>query len=155
MGPEEKETKPKETVQDSEKSISAVQTSEKPKEEMMTTDSAPSKPKRKLKSGHIHLTVIKAKDIEKKGKFGKADPYVKITYGKQNAKSKTVKNNHNPEWNFEATFDIDENSSEGLNIAVFDDDFGKDDSLGNKTMDIIAIQEQQKVLNKWIPLENC
>merc|ERR1712142_652847 len=153
--PEEKDTKPKETVQDSEKSIPAVQTSEKPKEEMMTTDSAPSKPKRKLESGQIHLTVIKAKDIEKKGKFGKADPYVKIKYGKQKAKSKTVKNNHNPEWNFEATFDIDENSSEGLNIAVFDDDFGEDHSLGNKTMDIIDIQENMKVLNKWIPLENC
>merc|ERR1712002_744437 len=153
--PEEKDTKPKETVQDSEKSIPAVQTSEKPKEEMMTTDSASSKPKRKLESGQIHLTVIKAKDIEKKGKFGKADPYVKIKYRKQKAKSKTVKNNHNPEWNFEATFDIDENSAEGVNIAVFDDDFGKDDSLGNKTMDIIDIQENMKVLNKWIPLENC
>merc|ERR1712173_307816 len=153
--PEEKDTKPKETVQDSEKSIPAVQTSEKPKEEMMATDSAPSKPKRKLESGQIHLTVIKAKDIEKKGKFGKADPYVKITYGKQKAKSKTVKNNHNPEWNFEATFDIDENSAEGVNIAVFGDDFGKDDSLGNKTMDIIVIQEQQKLLNQWITLENC
>merc|ERR1712002_339503 len=153
--PEEKDTKPKETVQDSEKSIPAVQTSEKPKEEMMTTDSASSKPKRKLESGQIHLTVIKAKDIEKKGKFGKADPYVKIKYGKQKAKSKTVKNNHNPEWNFEATFDIDENSAEGVNIAVFDDDFGKDDSLGNKTMDIIVIQEQQKLLNQWITLENC
>merc|ERR1712208_232799 len=35
---------------------------------------------------------------EKKGKLGKADPYVKLTYGKQKAKSKTVKNdnyNHN------------------------------------------------------------
>merc|ERR1712212_72069 len=94
-------------------------------------------------------------DIEKKGKFGKADPYVKLTYGKQKAKSKTVKNNHNPEWNFEATFDIDENSADGVNIAVFDDDFGKDDSLGNKTMDIIVIQEKQKLLNQWITLENC
>merc|ERR1712002_1300507 len=112
-------------------------------------------PKKKLERGQIHFTVIKAKDIEKKGKFGKADPYVKLTYGKQKAKSKTVKNNHNPEWNFEATFDIDENSAQGVNIAVFDDDFGKDDSLGNKTMDIIAIQEKQKLLNQWITLENC
>merc|ERR1711875_151736 len=117
--------------------------------------SAEVKPKKILECGQIHFTVIKAKDIEKKGKFGKADPYVKLTYGKQKAKSKTVKNNHNPEWNFEATFDIDENSSEGLDIAVFDDDFGKDDSLGNKTMDIFDIQENMKVLNKWIPLENC
>merc|ERR1712179_339202 len=112
-------------------------------------------PKKKLERGQIHFTVIKARDIEKKGKFGKADPYVKLTYGKQKAKSKTVKNNHNPEWNFEATFDIDENSADGVNIAVFDDDFGKDDSLGNKTMDIIVIQEKQKLLNQWITLENC
>ena len=108
-----------------------------------------------MERGQIHFTVIKAKDIEKKGKFGKADPYVKLTYGKQKAKSKTIKNNHNPEWNFEATFDIDENSAEGVNIAVFDDDFGKDDSLGNKTMDIVVIQEKQKLLNQWITLENC
>merc|ERR1712115_278655 len=91
----------------------------------------------------------------KKGKFGIADPYVKLTYGKQKAKSKTIKHGHNPEWNFEATFDIDENSAEGVNIAVFDDDFGKDDSLGNKTMDITVIQEKQKLPNQWITLENC
>merc|ERR1712243_491131 len=142
------ESKPKEAnkelVQDSKKTESI---------ENVTTPV--STPKKKLERGQIHFTVIKAKDIEKKGKFGKADPYVKLTYGKQKAKSKTVKNNHNPEWNFEATFDIDENSAEGVNIAVFDDDFGKDDSLGNKTMDIIVIQEQQKLLNQWITLENC
>merc|ERR1712226_566918 len=50
---------------------------------------------------------------------------------------------------------IDENSADGVSIAVFDDDFGKDDSLGNKTMDIIVIQEKQKLLNQWITLENC
>merc|ERR1711970_1074085 len=44
---------------------------------------------------------------------------------------------------------------DGVNIAVFDDDFGKDDSLGNKTMDIIVIQEKQKLFNQWITLENC
>ena len=32
--------------------------------------------------------------------FGKADPYVKMTFGKQKSKSATVKNDHNPEWNF-------------------------------------------------------
>merc|ERR1712168_1576458 len=153
--PEEKDTKPKETVQDSEKSIPAVQTSETPKEEMMTTDSAPSKPKRKLESGQIHLTVIKAKDIEKKGKFGKADPYVKITYGKQKAKSKTVKNNHNPEWNFEATFEVDQNTPETMRVDVFDEDLGKDDILGHKVLDISTVLEKKKLQNEWIPLDNC
>merc|ERR1711970_1483762 len=130
---------------------------EKDLDVLLTSSPASSEatPKKKLERGQIHFRVIKAKDIEKKGKFGKADPYVKLTYGKQKAKSKTVKNNHNPEWNFEATFDIDENSADGVNIAVFDDDFGKDDSLGNKTMDIVVIQEKQKLLNQWITLENC
>merc|ERR1711976_771835 len=59
-----------------------------------------------LTAGQIKITVFKAKDIEKKGMFGKADPYVKLTLDNQKAKSATVKNNHNPEWNFPATFDI-------------------------------------------------
>merc|ERR1712106_683222 len=109
-----------------------------------------SKPKKKLEVGQIYITIIKARDIEKKGNFGKADPYVKMTLGKQKAKSATVKNNHNPEWNFVASFDVDENTSEGVNIAVFDDD-----SLGSKTLDIHSIQEHKQVLNQWIPLENC
>eukprot|EP00091_Calanus_sinicus_P008313 TRINITY_DN2033_c0_g1_i9.p1 TRINITY_DN2033_c0_g1~~TRINITY_DN2033_c0_g1_i9.p1 ORF type:complete len:498 (+),score=158.41 TRINITY_DN2033_c0_g1_i9:82-1575(+) len=108
-----------------------------------------------LEAGQILITVFKARDIEKKGKFGKADPYVKMTWGQQKAKSATVKNNHNPEWNFKATFDIDESSNDGINIAVFDDDFGKDDSLGNTVLDITKVQEQKQLLNQWIPLEKC
>merc|ERR1712002_1045558 len=132
------EDKDKKTVEKIEFEETSPTKNEKDLDIALSSSAASSevKPKKKLERGQIHFTVIKAKDIEKKGKFGKADPYVKLTYGKQKAKSKTVKNNHNPEWNFEATFDIDENSAEGVNIAVFDDDFGKDDSLGNKTMDI-------------------
>merc|ERR1712013_581800 len=153
----EDENKDKKTVEKSEFEETSPTKNEKDLDIALSSSAASSevKPKKKLELGQIHFTVIKAKDIEKKGKFGKADPYVKLTYGKQKAKSKTIKNNHNPEWNFEATFDIGENSAEGVNIAVFDDDFGKDDSLGNKTMDIVVIQEKQKLLNQWITLENC
>merc|ERR1712128_258101 len=108
-----------------------------------------------LESGQVIITVYKAKDIGKKGKFGKADPYVNMTLGEQKAKSATVKNNHNPEWNFKATFDVDQNTKEGINIAVFDEDFGKDDSLGSTILDISKVQEHTKLLNHWIPLEKC
>merc|ERR1739838_497711 len=97
----------------------------------------------------------KARDIEKKGKFGKADPYVKMTLGKQEAKSATVKNNHIPEWNFKATFDVSQNSKEDIIIAVFDDDFGKDDSLGSTILVLSKVQEHRQLLNQWIPLEKC
>merc|ERR1712106_341803 len=114
-----------------------------------------SPPQKPLEAGQIIITVYRAKDIEKKGMLGKADPYVKLTLGKQKAKSGTVKNNHNPDWNFKAIFYVDQNSSEGINIEVFDDDFGKDDSLGNTLLDICKVQEHQKLLNQWIPLEKC
>merc|ERR1739838_492616 len=141
----ENEEKTKEKASQEKISDSVVETK-------LVTVSSPQKP---LEAGQVVLTVYKARDIEKKGMLGKADPYVKITLGKQKARSGTVKNNHNPEWNFKTIFDVDQNTSEGINIEVFDDDFGKDDSLGNTLLDISKVQEHQQLLNQWIPLEEC
>merc|ERR1712106_867624 len=134
-----------ETVQDERTSEQVIE----------TTAATVCQPQKSLEAGQVVIIVYKAKEIEKKGMFGKADPYVKITLEKQEAKSATVKNNHNPEWNFKATFDVDQNTKEGINIAVFDDDFGKDDSLGSTLLDISKVQEHNKLLNQWIPLEKC
>merc|ERR1711970_1451222 len=127
---------------------------EKPKEDVQVTSPLASKHKI-MEKGQIVITVFKAKDIEKKGMFGKADPYIKMTLGKQKAKSLTVKNNHNPEWNLKATFDVDHNTTEKVSIAIFDEDFGKDDSLGSTSLDIFAVQKHKKLLNQWLPLEKC
>merc|ERR1712066_697464 len=97
----------------------------------------------------------KARDIEKKGMFGKADPYVIMTHGDQKAKSKTIKNNYNPEWEFNAKFNIKKDAAEGIKISIFDDDIGKDDALGMKVLDIGSVQDYQQLKNRWIPLENC
>merc|ERR1739838_990331 len=113
-----------------------------------------STPKKLLEAGQVVITVYKARDIEKKDMFGKADPYVKLTLGEQKAKSATVKNNHNPEWNFKATFDVDQNTAESINIAVFDEDFGKDDTLGSTFLDLNKVQEHQQLLNKRLRLHN-
>ena len=58
--------------------------------------------------GQVVLTVHKAKDIEKKGFVGKADPYVLLTYGTQKEKSTTVNNNLNPVWQFTGYFDVED-----------------------------------------------
>merc|ERR1712203_706465 len=114
-----------------------------------------STPKKILEPGQVHITVFKARDIEKKGKFGKADPYVKMTLGQQKAKSATVKNNHNPEWNFKASFDINESTTNEVKVELFDEDFGKDDTLGSTVLDLTQVQEKKQLLNQWIPLKNC
>merc|ERR1712106_902776 len=140
----------------SQKEITPIQIEEKtPTSEYKKTDDTVSSPKKTLEAGQICITVYKARDIEKRGKFGKADPYVKMTLGNQKAKSATVKNNHNPEWNFKATFVVDQNTTERISIAVFDDDFGKDDSLGSTCLDISNVQQHQQILNRWVPLEKC
>ena len=88
-----------------------------------------------------------------KNNFGKADPDVKIALDKQKTKSATVKNNHTPEWNFEAAVDIKESTTENITNAAFDDDFDKDDSLVNAIVDISKVQEHKQLFNQWIPLE--
>merc|ERR1711915_35894 len=121
-----------------------------------TVDSEPKTPVAKpLTAGQVKITVFKANDIEKKGMFGRADPYVKLTLNNQKAKSATVKNNHNPVWNFEAIFNISDKTSENLNLAIFDDDIGKDHSLGSAVIDLRKLQEQQLLLNQWITLDKC
>merc|ERR1712066_117863 len=66
-----------------------------------------------------------------------------------------VKNNHNPEWNFKASFDINESTTNEVSIALFDEDFGKDDTLGSTVLDLTQVQEQKQLLNQWMPLKNC
>merc|ERR1712106_1266837 len=92
--------------------------------------------------GQIMITVYKAR-------------YIEMTYGTQKAKSATVQNNYNPEWDFKAIFEVDANLGDTMDIKVFDDDLGKDDILGNTTMDIRSVFKNKHILNKWVPLENC
>eukprot|EP00090_Calanus_glacialis_P045161 TRINITY_DN8222_c0_g1_i1.p1 TRINITY_DN8222_c0_g1~~TRINITY_DN8222_c0_g1_i1.p1 ORF type:complete len:693 (+),score=210.25 TRINITY_DN8222_c0_g1_i1:41-2119(+) len=105
--------------------------------------------------GQVVLTVHKAKDIEKKGFVGKADPYVVLTYGTQKEKSATVNNNHNPVWQITGYLDVEEQSSNEITIEVFDDDIGKDDFLGKTIVDIHEICKEKEFVNKWIPLTEC
>merc|ERR1712106_1272447 len=105
--------------------------------------------------GKIQINILRARDIEHRGKFGKADPYVKITLGKQKAKSATVKNNLNPEWNFKETFDVDPHSPQELLVEVFDEDIGKDDFLGKVSIDLKQILHNRLLENTWVPLESC
>merc|ERR1712083_8387 len=131
------------------------------KEKTPVTDVVPTptmKPERAvpLPKGTIMVTLHKARDLEKKGKFGKADPYAILNVGKEKFKSKTINNNHNPEWNFDIKFDIDNETAHEISLEVFDEDMiGKDDPLGLTKLQLSQIVNQRKIINNWIPLQQC
>merc|ERR1711913_243537 len=109
-----------------------------------------------LPEGTIHLIVKKAKDLEKKGMFGKADPYTKITLGKQSFKSPTIDNNQNPEWNYNVTLELLKDSPEDLTLEVFDEDIvGKDDKMGSTKISLHQIVESKTLVNQWVKLKEC
>ena len=85
----------------------------------------------------VSLNVVGARKLEKNGMFGKADPYVLLSYKEKTSQSKVVKNNLNPEWNFEQVLDVDENCEEELTIEVYDKDtVSKDDFMGRASIPV-------------------
>merc|ERR1712228_320628 len=103
----------------------------------------------------IKLTLHKARKLEKKGFFGKADPYSVLTLGKEHFKTDTANNNLNPEWNYSMKFNTTKDTKQEINIEVFDEDYGKDDRLGDTTIPINQIIQNKRMVNTWIPLQNC
>ena len=59
-----------------------------------------------LVRGELSFSVLAAKDLEKDGLWGKADPYVLLKLGEQRAKSGTVGNTQDPVWNFTAQLQV-------------------------------------------------
>ena len=107
-------------------------------------------------AGEISLEVHSARKLEKKGMFGKADPYVYITFGAKKLRSKTVNNNQNPEWNFDSVLAVDNPSLAGhVLIEIFDDDVGKDDLLGVVAIPTSDVLRGKKVTRKWYALDQC
>merc|ERR1712218_195357 len=105
-----------------------------------------------LKEKPLKLTVVAARKLKKSGLFGKADPYVAITYGSQKTRSGVIKNNLNPEWNFESLLTINEDASDEILLEVYDKDTGsKDDFMGRVSLPISELTMLQK--GQWIPLQ--
>merc|ERR1712037_255024 len=90
--------------------------------------------------------------LKKSGLFGKADPYVAVTYGSHKTKSSVIKNNLNPEWNFVNLLTINEKASDEVLLEVYDKDTGsKDDFMGRVSLPISELATLKQ--GQWIPLQ--
>merc|ERR1711915_918028 len=85
---------------------------------------------------------------------GKSDPYIVVEYGDKKFKSKTVKNNQNPVWNFDFEIPVIEKQSE-MKVSIFDEDIGKDDAMGEVLINIDDLIKEKQVINKCFKLQNC
>merc|ERR1712002_730511 len=97
-------------------------------------------------------SIIKAKELQKKGLFGKPDPYMTIAFGEEKFTSPIIKNNNNPEWKYPLEFDINESSPKNIRVDVYDEDFGKDDLLGSANIQLSDLTNNRDCTN-WVPLE--
>merc|ERR550517_615519 len=146
----EVKTSPKEKADNSESAPKGIFALKKELEHEDTTE----KDVAKSKLTRVTINVVGARNLSKTSKFGKADPYVLVSIGKQKFKSVKVSNSSNPEWNFVNTVYVDKESTTEFSVEVYDEDtFTKDDFLGRvllKNKDLSRLQQGQ-----WIPLEGC
>merc|ERR1712037_822921 len=91
-----------------------------------------------VQSDLFHLYIHKARNLENKDILGKSDPYIHVRFGSKEARSSTVDNTLNPEWQFHTEFVTDDTSPSSVEIKIFDDDFGKSEPLGKLTLDLAS-----------------
>merc|ERR1719209_1679052 len=103
----------------------------------------------------IELIVHAARDLPKKGMFGKADPYVVISLGDQKLKSATVNNTYNPQWDLKTTLHVQPNAPRDISIVVLDEDVGKDDLVGEIFLNIDDLVKVGGLKDTWVPLGGC
>merc|ERR1711915_631298 len=116
------------------------------------SNSVPTPSSNKLEK--VEVFVTKAKNLNNGSMFGKSDPYVVVSYNKNEFRSKTVSNNPNPTWNFRADLDITSNENL-ISLMVFDEDIGKDDIIGELNLDIMEMTKTEPICDQWFKLSNC
>lgn len=107
----------------------------------------------------IIVNVISANNLkDADGPFNGSDPYAYITLdGCDAQRTATVSGTSDPEWNETLTFEgVEAPASKVMKIRVYDDDWGKDDKIGECTLDLGTLvatadpQEFEKIVDDGI-----
>lgn len=91
----------------------------------------------------IVVNVISASNLkDDDGPFSGSDPYVYITLdGCDAQRTATVSGSSDPEWNQELTFEgVTEPAGKVMKLRVYDDDWGRDDNIGQCSLDLGKLQ---------------
>merc|ERR1711920_80319 len=92
----------------------------------------------KRRMASIAVNVIEATNLEDSdGPFNGSDPYVYITLDGCEAQRTASSSGSNPQWDEELTFEgVEMPASKVMNIRIYDDDWGRDDKIGEYNLDL-------------------
>merc|ERR1712083_860093 len=106
--------------------------------------------------GELILEIIEASNLVNKDIIGKSDPFVRVSFNKEEFKSKKVRNNLEPKWNFPVTLQIDPAKAENnIEIKVYDDDFGAENFIGSYYLPVKEAIHNSGVGGVWYDLRDC
>merc|ERR1711915_645508 len=106
--------------------------------------------------GELVLEIIEASNLVNKDIIGKSDPFVRVSFNKEEFKSKKVRNNLEPKWNFPVTLQIDPAKAENnIEIKVYDDDFGAENFIGSYYLPVKEAIHNSGVGGVWYDLRDC
>merc|ERR1712227_538202 len=109
-----------------------------------------------MRPGFLRITVHKAENLVAKDFGGKSDPYVVIRYDGQKSKSKHIKKDLNPVFEFTTGYVVEEDGAHELTIEVKDhDDLGRNESLGSCSFDLRQIITDGNIDQQWRNLDGA
>lgn len=101
----------------------------------------------------IYVTIVEGKNLVVKERFGKADPYVKLQYGKVIQRTRTSQHTSDPTW--DQKFEFDEIvGGEYLKIKCFLEEMFGEESIGSARVNLEGLVEGS-MRDVWIPLERA
>ncbi|KAG8237847.1 hypothetical protein J437_LFUL002456 [Ladona fulva] len=104
-----------------------------------------------IKCHRLNVTVEKGENVRKgriRDLMDTPDPYVELLVKgipKGNPKTKTIDNTINPEWNESFTFYLDPSKEYNLDVALFDENVGKDELIGRQTINLKHLKPNENV----------
>ncbi|CAG8448632.1 6453_t:CDS:2 [Funneliformis mosseae] len=101
--------------------------------------------------GTLKVIVAEARNLKDEDLVGKSDPYVKLILDENNIQTtQTKKNNLNPVYNEQFSFNVD--GQKKLEIKVYDKDtVGDDDLIGEEKIKLSDISSK-KYVDTWVKL---
>ncbi|GAB4851993.1 AT3g18370/MYF24_8 [Ancistrocladus abbreviatus] len=101
----------------------------------------------------IYITVVEAKDIPRKDRPGKYEPYVKLQYGKTVQRTRALPQTTNPVWN--QKFEFEEiGGGEDLKLKCLFEEAFIDENIGIARVNLEGLVDGA-VKDVWVPLEKA